>query len=269
VEALARRYRRDATTVYALFRAHQLAREHGLIPETRYLERVLRNWSRQSEPNSGHTIIEHTDDTTDPIVIRDFLELLEGGLGVTPSDTMRRSSLRPAATSGPESPRSRARRISRGGRPPSQLHLPESSMAVRQALWSSGMTDVITDPAGIRRSLRPSSSLATSSETPEAKRRRLTSAAQAPSYRTYGYYGQVEPGKLELEIEYCDGGIYAEEGPVAASSRWAASNVLKDDSSVYCTKGNRCNLILKHQGGTPFDLTELTIKGPRENFTDP
>jgi hypothetical protein len=102
-----------------------------------------------------------------------------------------------------------------------------------------------------------------------AKRRRVdTGVSDAGFYRSYGYYGQVEPGKLEMEIESCDGGTYREEYG-AGSAAYTASNVLKNDSSVYCTKGNRCNLVLRHQGASPFYLTELWIKGPHKDFTDP
>jgi hypothetical protein len=84
---------------------------------------------------------------------------------------------------------------------------------------------------------------------------------------SYGHYGQVEPGKLKMEIESCDGGTL--EGYGTSTATYTAANVLKNDNSVYCTKGNRCNLILRHQGATPFSLTELSIKGPPRDYTDP
>jgi len=84
---------------------------------------------------------------------------------------------------------------------------------------------------------------------------------------SYGHRGQVVPGELILEIESCDGGTLEGYGTSAAS--YSAANVLKNDNSVYCTKGNRCNLILRHQGATPFSLTELSIKGPLRDYTDP
>ncbi len=106
------------------------------------------------------------------------------------------------------------------------------------------------------------------------KRRKIdngTSISGFPGF-SYGHYGQVEPGKLKMEIESCDGGTYSldwyGDGSVD-SSAYSAANVLKNDDSVYCTKGNRCNLILRHQGATPFCLTELIIKGPPRHYTDP
>lgn len=100
-----------------------------------------------------------------------------------------------------------------------------------------------------------------------AKRRKVDSDLPDQSFSgvSYGHYGQVEPGKLNMEIDFCDGGMYAEEN----GASYAAANVLKNDGSVYCTKGNRCNLVLKHQGGTPFALSELIIKAPPRGYTAP
>jgi hypothetical protein len=103
-----------------------------------------------------------------------------------------------------------------------------------------------------------------------SKRRKLDHARSSIKFSgfQYGHYGQVEPGKLNMEIESCDGGTYREDHGAGAAA-YAAANVLKNDNSVYCTKGNRCNLVLRHQGLTPFSLTELSIKGPYKDFTDP
>lgn len=81
---------------------------------------------------------------------------------------------------------------------------------------------------------------------------------------SYGKYGQVEPGKLKMEIVSCDGGIYQEHG-----GDYSAENVLKNDGTVYCTKSNRCNLVLRHQGATVFCLKELIIKAPHSGYTAP
>jgi hypothetical protein len=81
----------------------------------------------------------------------------------------------------------------------------------------------------------------------------------------YGKYGQVEPGKLKMEIVSCDGGIFDEHKP----GNYAAENVLKNDGTVYCTKSNRCNLVLRHQGATAFSLKELIIKAPHSGYTAP
>jgi hypothetical protein len=97
------------------------------------------------------------------------------------------------------------------------------------------------------------------------KRRKLDPDRQPSTFKgfRYGRYGQVEPGQLTMEIVYCDGGIYGE------STSYAAENILKNDSTVYCTKGNRCNIILSHQGATAFSLKELVIKGPANNYSAP
>ncbi len=94
-----------------------------------------------------------------------------------------------------------------------------------------------------------------------AKRRKLgseRSVSHWPGFR-YGRFGQIEPGQLTMEIVCCDGGIYTEGSP------YTADNILKNDNSVYCTKGNRCNIVLRHQGATPFSLKELIIKAPGRN----
>lgn len=99
-----------------------------------------------------------------------------------------------------------------------------------------------------------------------AKRRRLDTDRVDLSFPgfSYGRYGQVEPGKLKMEIVSCDGGIFQEHG-----GNYAAENVLKNDRTVYCTKSNRCNLVLRHQGSTVFSLKELVIKAPHSGYTAP
>ncbi|KAL1894700.1 hypothetical protein Sste5346_005673 [Sporothrix stenoceras] len=98
------------------------------------------------------------------------------------------------------------------------------------------------------------------------KRRKLDSDKNAaPPYKgfRYGRYGQVEPGALTMEIVSCDGGLYSD------GSSYAAENILKSDNSVYCTKGDRCNIVLQHQGSTTFSLKELIIKAPGRNYSSP
>lgn len=99
-----------------------------------------------------------------------------------------------------------------------------------------------------------------------SKRRKIDSNRLVPSFKgfRYGKYGQVEPGQLQMEIVSCDGGMFSNE------SSYAAENILKDDNSVYCTKGNRCNIVLRHQGATVFTLEELIIKAPASmNYSHP
>ncbi|KAI1107226.1 hypothetical protein F4804DRAFT_298027 [Jackrogersella minutella] len=98
------------------------------------------------------------------------------------------------------------------------------------------------------------------------KRRKLDSDSLSNGFQgfRYGKYGQVEPGQLTMELVSCDGGIYSDDG-----QRYSADNILKNDQTVYCTEGPRCNIILRHQGATVFTLKELVIKAPRSNFTSP
>ena len=100
-----------------------------------------------------------------------------------------------------------------------------------------------------------------------AKRRKLDTDKTDSEFRgfKYGRYGQVEPGKLKMEIVSCDGGMYDEHPP----GNYAAENVLRNDGTVYCTKSNRCNLVLRHQGATAFSLKELIIKAPHSGYTAP
>lgn len=99
-----------------------------------------------------------------------------------------------------------------------------------------------------------------------AKRRKLDSDRPDAGFSgfSYGRYGQVEPGKLKMEIVSCDGGIFQDH-----SGNYAAENVLRNDASVYCTKSPRCNLVLRHQGSTVFCLKELIIKAPHSGYTAP
>lgn len=100
-----------------------------------------------------------------------------------------------------------------------------------------------------------------------AKRRKLDSDDRREGLRgfSYGQYGQVVPGILRMEIVSCDGGTYSEPN---GESSWP-DNVLLNDSSVYCTKRDRCNLVLKHRGETPFCLKKIVIKAPKSGFDAP
>ncbi|KAL3465776.1 hypothetical protein BJX64DRAFT_42668 [Aspergillus heterothallicus] len=98
------------------------------------------------------------------------------------------------------------------------------------------------------------------------KRRKLESDDNREGLQSlrYGQYGQVVPGTLKMELAGCDGGTYEPEG----DSSWP-ENILRNDSSVYCTKSDRCNLILKHRGETPFCLKKLVIKAPKSGYDAP
>ncbi|RWA12897.1 hypothetical protein EKO27_g2199 [Xylaria grammica] len=103
-------------------------------------------------------------------------------------------------------------------------------------------------------------------ENRRVKRRKLDSDRLSSNFRgfQYGKYGQVQPGQLTMELVSCDGGIYSDD-----TTKYAAENILKNDHTVYCTEGPRCNIVLRHQGATVFTLKELVIKAPRSNFTSP
>ena len=102
------------------------------------------------------------------------------------------------------------------------------------------------------------------------KRRKLDSDSLggfSPGF-SYGYHGQVVPGPLKMEIATCDGGHYNDSAGHGRFSYWP-ENVLRNDKSVYCTESNKCNIILRHQGETPFCLKKLVIKAPATGFTAP
>ena len=98
------------------------------------------------------------------------------------------------------------------------------------------------------------------------KRRKLESDDAREGVRgfSYGEYGQVVPGVLRMELASCDGGIYEPDGESSFPD-----NVLRNDSSVYCTKSDRCNLILRHLGGAPFCLKRIVIKAPKSGYDSP
>lgn len=98
------------------------------------------------------------------------------------------------------------------------------------------------------------------------KRRKLESddAREGTRSFSYGQYGQVVPGMLRMEIASCDGGTFELDGESSFPD-----NILRNDSSVYCTKSDRCNLILKHTGGTPFCLKRIVIKAPKSGYDSP
>ena len=99
-----------------------------------------------------------------------------------------------------------------------------------------------------------------------AKRRKIgTSGQLSPNYRgfSYGHRGQVVPGPLKMEIVSCDGEVHT-HGP-----EHFPDNILRNDRSVYCTQGSKCNIILRHQGETAFCLKKLIIKAPESGFTAP
>ncbi|KAL8971832.1 MAG: hypothetical protein Q9183_000859 [Haloplaca sp. 2 TL-2023] len=100
-----------------------------------------------------------------------------------------------------------------------------------------------------------------------SKRQKLNHGAPTGSLgrAPYGYYGQVVPGPLRMEIPFCDGGTYTGSG----EREYPVENVLRNNLDVYCSKFSRCNMILRHVGKAPFSLSKLVIKAPESGFTAP
>lgn len=101
------------------------------------------------------------------------------------------------------------------------------------------------------------------------KRRRLNAGVDAPTRKAikYGYYGQVEPGRLKLALVSCDGGEHVDARHPETSL--GPENLLRHDKSVYCSERPQSNIVLKHADDTPFCLEKLHIVGPEIGFTAP
>ncbi|KAL8879865.1 MAG: hypothetical protein Q9198_002605 [Flavoplaca austrocitrina] len=98
-----------------------------------------------------------------------------------------------------------------------------------------------------------------------SKRRKLNDVILSQSFGpSYGYRGQVVPGRLRMEIESCDGGQHQ-----SGEEKYSPENILRNDLSVYCTRTSQCNLVLRHQGYAPFCLEKLVVKAPENGFTAP
>ena len=104
-----------------------------------------------------------------------------------------------------------------------------------------------------------------------SKRRKLDSHRHSGKFKSYGYRGQVVSGPLKMGIVRCDGGRYPSDNGSHYPSiiSYSSENILSNDKSVYCTETNKCNIILGHQGHTPFCLKKLVIKAPATGFTAP
>ncbi|GAM84211.1 hypothetical protein ANO11243_022040 [Dothideomycetidae sp. 11243] len=99
-----------------------------------------------------------------------------------------------------------------------------------------------------------------------AKRRKLDSSFSVydRSYK-YGHYGQVEPGRLKLDLCSCDGGTHQDR----TSPYYGPANILKHDKSVYSSQSPHCNIILRHHDSTAFTLEKLIVIAPEDGFTAP
>ena len=85
----------------------------------------------------------------------------------------------------------------------------------------------------------------------------------------YGFHGQVAPGRLKMQLVNCDGGHLSESEDLLAQRHYSPENVLQNDKSVYCSKKDKCNYLIRHTGETCFSMTKLIIKAPDAGFTAP
>lgn len=96
------------------------------------------------------------------------------------------------------------------------------------------------------------------------KRRKIDgSLPDAMPKISYGYHGQVVPGRLNMMISYCDGGLHHDE------RQYSQNNVLQNDKSVYCSRKNKVNILLSHWGEVPFTCSKIVIKTPDSGFSAP
>ena len=102
-----------------------------------------------------------------------------------------------------------------------------------------------------------------------AKRRKLCSDTLGEGVEgvCYGYRGQVIPGPMKMEIVGCDGEYLGDSREPTVQKRYHwPENILRNDKSVYCTESNKCNILLRHRGESPFALKKLVIKAPETSF---
>jgi hypothetical protein len=107
------------------------------------------------------------------------------------------------------------------------------------------------------------------SEGRSAKRRRLNADSPSPVKKVhkYGHYGQVEPGRLRMEIVSNDGGEHQDSRNTGIFL--GADNMLKTDKSVFCSKRTSAGILMRHADETPFCLEKLHIAGPEHGFSAP
>ncbi|EMC96877.1 hypothetical protein BAUCODRAFT_147078 [Baudoinia panamericana UAMH 10762] len=189
--------------------------------------------------------------------------------------------LRPGAYDDPPSteastPRSRREQLERALQLTSELSRREMSEGRNATRHRT-----LLSPVGRRRRRSPSTSEEANmaSETQEeitglprtrrSKRRRLdTEPLPAPRIPIkYGHYGQVEPGRLRLELVSYDGGEHSDSRNPGLYL--GAKNVLHHNKSVYCSERPSSSIVLGHADHTPFCLEKLHVVGPEHGFTAP
>ena len=102
-----------------------------------------------------------------------------------------------------------------------------------------------------------------------AKRRKLDRDAMDGGFKgfSYGYRGQAVSGPLKMEMMSCDGGLLTDTR--GSIKEYCPENILCNDQTVYCSKADKCNIILRHQGETAFALNKIIIKAPERGFDAP
>lgn len=74
--------------------------------------------------------------------------------------------------------------------------------------------------------------------------------------------GQLQDATLPFVAVASDGGSFSEE--------YGAENLLRDDSTVYCSEKNSgINLVLSLGDNCSFTVTRVDIRAPHEGFTSP
>ena len=82
----------------------------------------------------------------------------------------------------------------------------------------------------------------------------------------YGFWGQVRPGSLDMEVRNTGDGDFP--STYDAADGWSAlsqeriKNILREDSTAYYSRFSRTNIVLQHAGERLFSLNRLVIKTP-------
>lgn len=80
----------------------------------------------------------------------------------------------------------------------------------------------------------------------------------------YGLEGTLLPGNLKMRVlDYPQ-----PEDPLPPADDLARSRIWEaDNNDIFRTKKHKCTILMKHQGGWPFTLSNLVIKTPKHDYT--
>ena len=132
----------------------------------------------------------------------------------------------------------------------------------RSHLHSAGLNQTLPIPTGVDEFTGLEENLEDDGR--RHKRRKVDGELYDPMPKiSYGYRGQVVPGRLNMMISYLDAGIHHDE------KQYSQDNILKNDKSVYCSRKNKVNIMLSHWGEVPFTCTKIIIKTPDSGFSAP